>query len=154
VQICVVWLWRYRDKYFDSTKGKYETGAYDVCKQAVIRATRGKQRNFERGFLSLDMPVDNENETLTFHDLTAKTESEQSAEIVTDEYHEINNEILKRKEYQNTKAKEILQYFFEGYTEYEIKSKVGCCRSYIQKVKKNYKTLFAKISKEYGDDII
>jgi len=143
IQVCVVRLWVYRDKYYEPERNSnYESCAFDVCKQTIWRQIRSKQWQFENNLVSLQTAT-NESGELTLADtIDIKTESEHDSDLSTQRYYEIQNEVERTKFYQNTKTQEILTHFFQGYTEEQTAEKVGCRRQYVTRIKSKYKNLF------------
>ena len=153
---CVNNLWSYRVNHFDPLKGKYEAGAYDVCKQTIWKKTiKDKQWTFENSLVALDMPVGEKGSTLidVVDQISVDQSEQESIDRTGEQFYDVNNVVLKLKQFQNDKTQLILQLFFEGWTEEQIAEKAGCRRQYVTRVKSQYKSAFVDMTVEIENEV-
>jgi len=155
LQVCMVNLWHWREKYFDPSKGSYEIGAKVICTQTIIRATRSEQWRFENSYIPLDLAIDENGEIAMIDTINILTEPEKHAIQITEGFNDVHYEAMKLKNFKktNTKTQEILSLFFEGFTEEEVAKKVGCRRQYVTSIKKKYKEAYVEIRNKIDEEI-
>jgi RNA polymerase sigma factor (sigma-70 family) len=137
MQICRFALWNYRKKYYDTTKSKYQTLAPDVCKQAIFHITRSKQWQFENNIVSLEQySEDHEIDLLDIISSTPEKPNNENKDITDTMTRVTHFEIVNTL--STDRKKQIIDLGLQGYKLNEIANKIGCNRSYVIKVKKEY----------------
>ena len=141
VASCVANLWEYRVKFFDPDKGKYEAGAYEVCRQTIWKNTiKDEQWKFENSLVALNQPIGENTGTLidVVDQMSVDQAEQESIDRTSENFHEVNTAVIKLKQFKNEKTQEILSLYIQGYTEEQIAEKVGCRRQYISRIKTQY----------------
>jgi RNA polymerase sigma factor (sigma-70 family) len=147
MQVCTFALWNYRKKYYDTTKSKYQTLAPDICKQAIFHITRSKQWQFENNIVSLEQySEDHEIDLLNIISSTPDKPNNENKDITDTITRQTHFEIVNTL--STDRKKQIIDLGLQGYKLEEIAKKIGCNRSYVIKVKKEYKDKAKQIAEK------